>query len=337
MVLVTGATGLVGGNLLWYLLQDNDRVAAICRAKSNMQQLRTVFSFYTSDPDKYLEKIDWRMADILDLDSLKAAMVGATEVYHCAAVVSLGDYTDVLLDTNVVGTRNIVNLSLELGVELFCFVSSIAACGKSEHGGMIDEKALWVDSPNRSLYSKSKYYSEQEVWKGIEKGLRAIIVNPGVILGVSGNGSGSSQLFSQVQKGLIFYTNGGTGYVDVRDVAQAMIQLMSLEMCGKRFILVAENNSNKDILSWIADGFGKRRPFICIGKTVFYIIGYLAEVLGKIFHFHPKVNRATARTATKREYYENTKIFGAIGYEFKPINQSIKEICEFYRGNSLEL
>ena len=329
MILVTGATGLVGGNLLWQLLQENERVTAIRRASSNLNPLRTIFSFYCSNPDDYLARIDWKIADVLDLDSMQLALKKATTVYHCAAVVSLGSSTDAMLDTNVIGTRNIVQTALQNNIQKLCFVSSIAACGKAIKGEIIDENTLWFDSPYRSPYSHSKYYSEQEVWKGISKGLNAVIVNPGVILGVSGTNSGSSQLFAQVRKGLPFYTNGGTGYIDVQDVVKVMIRLVKSEILNERFVLVSENCCNRDILNWMSDGFHKRRPFIGMGRKTLWTFGCISEVLGKLFHFNPKINRATARTATKREYYSSQKIANALGLTYRPIELCIREICEF--------
>ena len=329
MIMVTGATGLVGGNLLWHLLQENERVSAIRRPTSNLEFLRTIFSFYTANPDEYLARIDWKTADVLDEKSIQEAMHGTTIVYHCAAVVSLGNNADILLDTNVIGTKNIVSAAMDNGIRKLCFVSSIAACGNAEPGKMIDENSVWKDSPNRSLYSQSKYYSEQEVWKGIEAGLNAVIVNPGVILGVSGNNSGSSQLFSRVRRGLMFFTDGGSGYVDVQDVVKAMIQLIKSDISGERFVLVGENCSNKDMLSWMADGFGKRRPLIRIGKRLLWLVGVLSENLGKIFQFSPIIDRRTAFSITNREYYSSSKIEKDLGFRFKPIEKCIKEVCEF--------
>jgi len=333
MILVTGATGLVGGNLLWYLLQENDRVKSIRRTTSNLEPLHTIFSFYTPNPDDYLERIDWEIADVLDVDSLNKALSGVTVVYHCAAVVSLVGSADIMLDTNVVGTRNVVEAALEAGVRKFCFVSSIAACGRESGDKQIDENSVWTENRNRSLYSRSKYYSEQEVWKGIEKGLNAVIVNPGVILGVSGSENGSSQLFVKVRAGFPFYTNGGTGYVDVQDVVKAMIQLIKSNISGERFIMVGENCSNREILSWMADGFGKRRPFIGIGKQPLWLVGFIMEMFSKIFGFCSVIDRGTARTATKREYYSSMKITKTIGFQFKSIEKCIAEVCGFMKTN----
>jgi len=329
MIVVTGGTGLVGGNLLWHLLQENEKVIAIRRLKSNLEPLRVIFSFYTNDPDTFLSRIEWKVADVLDENSLLDVFRNAKTVYHCAAVVSLGSGTDALLDTNIVGTKNVVDAAIKSGVEKLCFVSSIAACGKAAHGKMIDEESCWVDTKNRSPYSRSKYLSEQEVWKGMARGLNAVIVNPGVILGVSGTETGSSQLFSQVRKGLMFYTNGGSGYVDVQDVVKAIMLLTNSPISSQRFVLVAENCSNRDVLNWMADGFGKRRPFIGIGKNLLWFVGIVSEVLGKILCFKPLIDRGTARSATNREYYSSRKLQEAIGVQFTTIEKSISEICEF--------
>jgi dihydroflavonol-4-reductase len=334
MILVTGATGLVGGNLLWQLLKENERVTAIRRITSDLNPLRTIFSFYCTNPDEYIARIDWKIANVLEADSIQQAMKGATVVFHCAAVVSLGSSAETMLDTNVVGTTNVVQAALKNGIQKLCFVSSIAACGKVSKGEMIDETTSWIDSPNRSPYSRSKYYSEQEVWKGINEGLNAVIVNPGVILGISGTITGSAQLFAQVRKGLPFYTNGGSGYINVQDVVKAMILLMKSNFSGERFILVSENCSNRDILNWMADGFGKHRPFIGMGRKMLWTVGLISEVLGKLFRFKPTIDRITARTATKREYFSNKKIQDTLELSFKPIEKCIREVCEFEMKNN---
>jgi nucleoside-diphosphate-sugar epimerase len=332
MILVTGATGLVGGNLLWFLLKENEKIVAIKRKTSSIKTLETIFSYYTTEPRSYLNRIEWREADVLNSESLSKAMIGVSKVYHCAAVVSVGKGSDAMVETNVSGTRNIVEACLNSKIEKLCFVSSIAACGKSANSGTIDEKAVWEDNENKTPYSRSKYYSEQEVWKGIEKGLDAVIVNPGVILGVSGNNSGSSQLFFQVKKGLLFYTEGGSGYVDVEDVVKAMILLTNSQVKSERFIIVNKNCSNKEILWWMADGLGKQRAKFNVSRPILYSAGFCAEMLGKIFRFTPLIDRNTAKTATNREYYSNKKLLSQFDFEYHDLQTKIKAICSFIKN-----
>lgn len=335
MILVTGATGLVGGHLAWHLLQTHDRIKATKRTTSNLNALRTIFSFYSPNPDQYLQRIEWVDADVLKPESLDTALADTNTIYHCAAVVSLGMGGTSLTDTNVSGTRNIVAAALRNKIEHFCFVSSIAACGNEPNSTPINELSPWQPLGKRSLYSESKYLSEQEVWAGIQKGLHAVIVNPGVILGVSGTHSGSAQLFNQVQKGMPFYTNGGTGYVDVQDVVKAMIRLTNSSIRGERFIVVAENCSNKEILSWIADGYKKRRPFICMTQPILLPIAFLSEIICKYTRTTAVLDRSIARTALGRKYYSSAKFTEATNYQFSSIEASIKNICAFTKNNKI--
>ena len=329
MILVTGATGFLGGHLLWHLLQKNENVVAICRKSSNMNGLETILSFYSSEPKALLSRVEWRFADLNDLSTIENALEGIHIVYHCGAVVSLGGIDTAILETNVIGTRNLVNVVLKSGIELFCFVSSIAACGMNSDADFVDEMSPWKDKKNLSLYAKSKYYSEQEVWKGVQKGLKAVIVNPGVILGPFGTNSGSALLFNHVRKGLNFYTNGGSGYVDVRDVVKVMVQLVEKQLYGERYILVGENCSNKEVLYWIADAYAKSRPYIPISFGLLYVIALIAEILAKIFPFQPLVDRGTARSACNRSYFSNQKISKALDYRFIPIKQCVQDVCAF--------
>lgn len=331
MILVTGATGLIGGHLLWYLLQTNDKIVAIRRKTSSIDGLKSIFSFYKSDVEALLQKIEWREADVLDIDSLVLAFRDVDIVYHCAAVVSLSSGSETMTDTNVSGTKNIVELALQQNISKLCYVSSIAACGQSVDDNYIDENTNWKNTDNRNAYSRSKYYAELEIWKGIERGLKAVIVNPGVVLGVSGTQTGSSQIFFQVKKGLAFYTSGGTGYIDVRDVVKLMILLLSSEISGQRFILVSENCNTKKILNWMADGFGKKRPKILISKRPLMLLGTISEFAGQVFKSKPLIDRSMARSVSHREKYSNNKVKLEFNYEFIPIKTCIADVCGFMK------
>jgi dihydroflavonol-4-reductase len=329
MILVTGATGMVGAHLIWHLLQENERVTATRRHSSQLHNIRSIFLFYTPNPDDYLSRIDWIILDLNDAFSVNEALRGATVVYHCAAYVSLTSSTKHDFEINIASTRNLVEASLTNRVNKFCFVSSIASCGKGHGEKWVDETLPWSDTKNTSEYSRSKYYSEMEVWNGIKQGLDAVIVNPGVIIGASGSITGSSQLFEMIKNGLEVYTNGGSGYVDVRDVVKIMILLTTRNISGEKFILVAENCSNKEVFAMIADGFNIRRPFIRIGKLPMMAVAYLMIAAGKLFNFTPSIDLRMARTSSNREYYNSSKVKRLLGYEFIPINKSIEDVCKF--------
>jgi len=224
MILVTGGTGLVGSRLLFDLTSRGEKVRALKRPDSNLDAVRRVFSYYSDRPGDLFYKIEWVNADILNIDSLLEAMHNVKQVYHAAAWVSFDPADrEKLIRNNVDGTRNIVNACLASSVRKLCYVSSTSALGPPGTNGLIDEKSMWVPNRLNSGYSVSKFYSEMEVWKGIEEGLKAVIVNPSIIFGPGFWDKGSSSMFTNIFRGLKFYSNGVTGFVSVEDVSAAMI------------------------------------------------------------------------------------------------------------------
>jgi dihydroflavonol-4-reductase len=328
MILVTGATGTVGGHLTWHLLQENKRVTALIRTPANAGGLMTILRFYTDKPDDYFKRVDWIEGNILDYESLEKAFEGIDYIYHCAAMVSLGKSDNSMLQTNVGGTTNVVKAALARKIKKLCFVSSIAALSDTMNQGFIDENTLIDNDYPVSTYSKSKLYAELEVNKGIQQGLNAVIVNPGVILGISDKMTGSGVLFKHVKNGLPFYTNGKTAYVDVRDVCRAMILLMKSDIVSERFVLVGENCTNKDVLSWMADGYKRYRPFIGFGKSLLPI-AFVLEVLGRFFRFTPIIDSSSARISIIKKEYSSQKFLSVYDFTFISIRESIRDICEY--------
>jgi len=265
MIFVTGGTGLVGAHLLYQLTLAGHAVKALKRETSNLQQVLKTFSYYTLNPEALFTQIEWVNGDMLEYFELEKILTGITEIYHCAAIVSFDPKErKKMIANNVEGTANLVNAALENGVRKFCHVSSVAALGQLENGQLIAEETNWVPSKKVSGYSESKFFSEAEIWRGMEEGLDAVIVNPSIILGPANWETGSAKMFKTVWDGMKFYTNGITGFVDVKDVVSAMILLMNdtnfSTVKNKRFLLSSENCSYRDIFFQIADALGKPRP-----------------------------------------------------------------------------
>ena len=139
-------------------------------------------------------------------------------------------------------------------------VSSVSALGRIREGEYITENMQWTEETSNSKYGQSKYMGELEVWRGIAEGLNAVIVNPSLILGAGDWNESSTEIFQSVYKEFPWYADGASGFVDVRDVARAMILLMGSEITAERFILSGENSSYRDLFNKIADAFNKKRP-----------------------------------------------------------------------------
>ena len=183
MILVTGATGLVGSHLLLHLLQNGEEVRALYRNQENIQKTKALFQW--KNQSDLFEKINWFQGCITEIPSLEIAFQDIDYVYHCAAVISFNpNDEEILRKANIEGTANIVNFCLAKNIKKLCYVSSIAALGDlQEHENIITEETEWNPEKPHSDYAITKYGAEMEVWRGQEEGLDSIVVNPGVILG----------------------------------------------------------------------------------------------------------------------------------------------------------
>ena len=328
MILVTGGTGLVGSHLLFQLAKSGNKVRALKRENSSTELVNKIFGYYSDVPDSLLSSIEWVNGDISDIYSLYDAMDGVDKVYHAAAIVSFNPADrQKMIRTNINGTANVVNAALHKKVKKLCHVSSIAAIGRSENDDIIDEETPWKNSNNNSFYSISKYGAEREVWRGIIEGLNSVIINPSVIIGHGDWNKGSSSLFNQIWKGLKFYTEGVNGYVDVKDVVKAMILLMESEIVNSRFVISSENVDYLNLFKMMADGLGKKHPFIKANPIISNFVWRVLKIISLITRTKPLITKETARTSFQKYYYSNKKIKKAVNFEFISVSDSIKETC----------
>ncbi len=337
MILVTGGTGLTGSHLLFELTNQGHTVKATKRANSSVDFVRKIFSLYTPKPDDLLKFIEWIDVDLLDFSALVNATKGVDTVYHTGAVVSFNPKDAQLInETNVRGTANVVDACVQNGVKTLCHVSSIASLGQANEQGVVDETCIWSKIKGKSAYAKSKFYGEMEVWRGAEQGLRVIIVNPSVILGAGRWNSGSGQLFNRVSKGMPFYTNGVTGYVDVRDVVKAMVLLTNnLEIKNERFILNSQNLSYKDVFTEIAQSVGKIPPRFEIKPWMLSLAYPIIKILGTIVGKGAVVSRENLTSAFSSTFYSSEKVKTQIAFSFTPISDSVKFIGEVFQKKIL--
>lgn len=332
MILVTGGTGLVGTHLLYDLTRSGKMVRALKRDESNVANIRKVFSYYTSDPDTLLKNIEWVNADLLDVHTLLDAMNGITEIYHCAAMVSFEPkLRDQMLRINVEGTANMVNAALEKGIKKFCHISSIAAIGRTENGTAATEETFWKSSPENSNYSISKYGAEREVWRASEEGLNVVIVNPSLIIGGGNWEQSSSNMFHKAYKGIKYYTDGRTGFIDVRDVSALTIRLMESDITNQRFLLNAENATYKLYFDIMHEAFGKSKPFIKAGKFLSGIAWRVEKIRHILSGAKLLVTKETARSSHSTRSFSNKKILTVFpDYKFIPMEQSVKDTCKLF-------
>lgn len=313
-ILVTGASGLIGNELIRQLLSRGNDVTAIYN--------KTPLEIST----KALKTIQ---CDILDVVGLEEVMTGMQQVYHCAGMVSFAPGIEPqLYKINVEGTANVVNAALNAGVAKFVHVSSVAALGRLREEGPINEHMQWTETISNSKYGRSKYLGEMEVWRGIAEGLNAVIVNPTVVLGPGDWNSGSTEIFKSVYNEFPWYAEGTTGFIDVRDVVKAMIMLMDSDISAERFILSAENSSYRELFNHIADAFNKKRPTKKVTPFLAAIVWRVEAFKSKFTGKAPMVTKETAHTALAKLRYDNNKIKKFLpSFQYESLDVTIKHTC----------
>ncbi len=332
MILVTGGTGLVGSHLLAFLTKNNKKVRAIYRDENKIVLVKKIFALYGETTLSQFEQIEWVQADITNIPALEDAFMGITRVYHCAALVNFNPAKYKLLKKiNIEGTANIVNLCLAFNIEKLCYVSSVATLGSSQKGLPITEENHWNHNERNNVYAIAKYGGEMEVWRGTQEGLQAVIVNPGIILGISPDGDGSGVIMQLASRGIPFYPSGGMGVVDVRDVVRAMIAAMDSEIVTEQFILVGENITYKNLLSQFAILYGKDGPKKKLPKWIMMFLSTLDYMWSKLSGSSRKIVKATVRSMYTTSYYDSSKIKGALGFQFTPLAQTLERVVAYKR------
>jgi dihydroflavonol-4-reductase len=328
LILVTGATGFLGSHLVCQLLAKQEKVRACKRKQSDLWEFNFIFDYYFADKvvaQSMQKQLSWVETDVLEIDTLAEAMQGIERVYHCAALVSFDSKDrDLLMQVNAEGTANVVNLCLLNGVKNLSYVSSIASLGRTKSGNTMDENSKWESSKLNSNYAISKYKAELEVWRGAEEGLNVVMVNPGVLIGVGDFSRGSNALVQTIYKGMPLYSMGVNGYVDVADVARALILLSEAKINNERYVMVGANMRFRDLFFMIADALKKKRPSINVTPWMAALSWRVMAVVRLFSKKGLAITKETARAALNESYYNSDKIKRAISFEFTAIEDTVK-------------
>lgn len=318
MILVTGATGLLGQHVLAELTASGKQVRALYR--------NTIPRLYTTINANL---VTWVQGSILDLPSLEDAMQGVNQVYHVAAMVSYDPrLREAMHDVNVHGTAHVVNLCLEQASCKLVHVSSIATLGGGQEGAIMNEENRWQESEAHSAYAKSKYQSELEVWRGMAEGLDAVIVNPGIILGEGDTGRSSTNLIDIVRNEFPYYTAGSTGWVDAHDVAKAMHLLMESDRSEERFVLVANNRGYHDVFTLMAKYMHVKPPHRLAKPWMTELVWRWEYVKSTLLGKVATITEETARAAHEQRFYSGKKIETVLPeFSYQTLEQTIKRIC----------
>lgn len=332
MVFVTGGTGLIGSHLLVELVQKHDHITAIYNNDEKIETVKKVMAFYLGDSATELfQRITWKQCNILDIPSLEECMEGHDIVYHCAAIVSFKrrDFSK-MVKVNRYGTANIVNICLDQGVKKLCYVSSTAAVGNKDipDENLVDEDGKWILTNDTSGYSISKYSAEKEVWRGIEEGLDAVMVNPSIVFGAGKWTESSLVIFDTVRKGLKFYSPGSNAFVDARDVASIMVSLVEQGITKERYLCIGENAKFKQVFDGIAKKLGKKPPKYKVSRFLMGVAWRISVFWSVITFSSPAITKSSAQSAFKHIRFSNEKVKQELDYSFHDLDSMIKNAVQ---------
>jgi dihydroflavonol-4-reductase len=322
-VLITGGTGFVGSNLALALLKESCNVRILRRQNSD---LRTVKGL----------NVEHFIGDLLDKNSLQRAMDGCDTVFHTAALVAIWKGKKQEQEQiNVIGTRNVIEAALTVCVKKFIHTSSIAAIGYRTGGQLSDENTPFNWSSTLG-YKYSKYLAEVEVLKGVEKGLHAVIVNPGIIIGARDYRFHGGKLIRDVKRGIIpFYLDGGMNIVYIDDVVFGHIQAAKVGRVGERYILGGSNLTIKESFDLTAEVVGSRSPKLKAPSILVKLLAKTFDLFGAITGRKPWVSSDLVANLGINDWFCSDKAARELGYKITPFKEAIRRTYEWYKSEGL--
>jgi dihydroflavonol-4-reductase len=278
-----------------------------------------------------LKAIEWVDGDIMDVCFLDDITKNVDIIIHAAAIVTFDPRSfKKMISTAMEGTANLVNVALDNHVSKFIHISSIAAIGRRRKEERISEKNIFSKSQYDTTYGLSKFLAEQEVWRGHAEGLNTTILNPSMILGAGRWQDSSVQIFRKVYEGMRYYPSGLTGWVDVRDVADAVLKSLTTDFNGQRYIISAENHSYQSVFEKIANILQVNPPASALKPRMSQIIWRLEALRSWILNKKPVITKETVESMSAHSEYNNKKSIEDLKLSYIPFEKTIEESCKVF-------
>ena len=317
--LVTGATGLVGNNVVRQLVARGQSVRVLLRGRG-----ATADRAFAGLP------VERRSGELDDARSLEAAADGTAVVIHAAAMVHCGwRHLDEMREVNVAGTRRVARAARLAGARLI-HVSSVDAIGLRPDGGPADEETPPGGMPE-CPYVVTKREAEAAVLEEVERGLDAVIVNPVYMIGPWDWKPSSGRMLLEIGAGKgLFAPPGGNDFVDVRDVAFGILAAIERGRTGRRYILGGHPLSYLDAWRIFARISGRMQPLGVAPPAAVRTAGWIGDVVSLFTRRERPVNSAAVRMSMLAHNFSSRRAETELGYTYRPFESAVQDAWEWF-------
>lgn len=319
-ILVTGATGLLGNTTVRLLLQRGEEVRTLERAGSDPRPLQGL-------------PVHRFVGDVVDPPSLPPAVQGCRLVVHCAGLVQVGGRDSGHHAVNVDGARYVSQACRRAGVRMV-HVSSVDALGWGTMEEPADEEAPQEGLPTRLPYSASKRRGEEAVLLEVERGLDAVVVNPGFLLGPWDWKPSSGRMLLEVARGgALLAPGGGNDFCHAEDVALGLLAAAERGIPGRRYILGGEALSYREAWGLFARITGGRAPLGTAPDVLVRAVGWGGTLLGHLTGREPAVNAAAAAVSLLPHHFTSRRAEEELGYRWRPAEEAARDAWDWFRAH----
>lgn len=268
------------------------------------------------------EKIEWVEGDINCLEALSYGIDRSDYVIHAAAIVSFAKRDLAKMQrVNIEGTRNVVELARKANIKKLCHISSIAAIGEGHNS---DESTMWDDLPHHSPYSLTKTLAEWEVWRAMEEGLNAVIVNPSAVIGKGNWNNSSLKMFQFIkEKNISHYPTGTFNFIDNRDLSTLCIELLHSDIYSERFIINGGSLKFKEVIEKVCLQFGKKAPKKPFTDGFLQTLLILEKLRSIFLNKKPMLSKSLLETLQRDVFYDSSKVKHLFNFTFRSFDETL--------------
>ena len=302
------------------LLEKGERVRGLARPTSNVRDL---------------DGVEIVRGDLRAPETLDAAVVGCKSVYHVAADYRLWSPRPAdLYESNVEGTRNLMEASWKAGVEQFVYTSTVGCIGFPP-GGVGDESTPVTLADMTGHYKRSKFLAEQVALKEAAAGKPVWIVNPTAPIGDHDvRPTPTGKIVVDFLKGdMPAYIDTGLNLCGASDTARGHVLAATQGRPGERYILGGENLTLQQILGRLASIAGRPAPKWRIPYAVAYGAAMVSTAWAGVTGKEPRAPLEGVRMAKKKMWVSTAKAQRELGFTAAPVEEPLQRAVEWFRAN----